>query len=299
MYAIFDKEIQGLFSKLEIFGKLYHDIRFVDPVAKKVLSYKNNSISDIDIRCFDFWQNNKVCDNCISIRAYHENKTFIKVEHTPDKVYVVVAVPFDLADRRIVIELLNDSTDSLIYESFDNRTSMEVYAMIDNLNNLALKDPLTGIYNRRYVNEKLPIDIVNTALMEKEISLIMADIDFFKRVNDTYGHLAGDQVLKSFAGILSGCMRRESDWVARFGGEEFIICLPGAGLEKAKETAERIRAAVEADKIVWDGNKIKITASFGICSIKPLQGSSADSIIEKADKKLYEAKANGRNRVEY
>ncbi len=296
---MYDNEIEKLISKTAIFEKLYQDIRFVDPVAKKVLIYKDNIVHEIGTKCFDFWQKNMVCNNCISMRAYHENKTFMKVEHTPDKIFVVVAVPFELNNRRIVIELLSDATNSFIYEDLVNRNSSEVYTMIDNLNNLALRDPLTGIFNRRYINDKLPIDILNTALLEQEISVIMADIDFFKKVNDTYGHLAGDEVLKNFASALSGCMRRESDWVARFGGEEFLICLPGADLEKARETAEKMRSKVEADEIEWNGNKIKITSSFGICSARPAQGSSAESLIDAADKKLYTAKANGRNRVEY
>ncbi len=126
----------------------------------------------------------------------------------------------------------------------------------------------------------------------------MADIDFFKIVNDTYGHLAGDEVLKSFADTLSGGLKRESDWVSRFGGEEFLVCLPGAGIQRASEVAEKLRKAIESKEILFNGNRINITASFGVCSIKPIQGSKIESFIECADKMLYAAKNNGRNRVE-
>jgi diguanylate cyclase (GGDEF)-like protein len=162
-----------------------------------------------------------------------------------------------------------------------------------------MRDALTGTYNRRFMNERLPVDLVAMALSEKSISVIIADIDHFKYVNDTYGHLTGDSILKYFSGTLLSCIRRDSDWVARFGGEEFLICLPGASLEKAHELAEQMRSAVEQAEYLCGEHTIKITASFGICSVKPRQGDSTDAIIDAADKKLYHAKNNGRNRVEY
>ena len=296
---MYDEEVQGILGRLSIFNKMYQAVRFVDPIAKRVINCKNNELAESGDRCFDFWERDKICDNCVSIRAFNENRTFVKVEYGSENVFIVSAVPVELSDRRIVIELLNDGTHSLIFQNGNYNNSSEIYAMIDNMNNLALRDPLTGVYNRRYINEKLPIDLVNAALLQRDMSVIMADIDFFKKVNDTYGHLAGDEVLKSFAGIISGCLKRESDWVSRFGGEEFLICLPGAGLDKAAEVAEKMRMQVEATEIMANTHPIRITASFGVCTMKPVQGSKVDDFIELADKKLYLAKSNGRNRVEY
>lgn len=201
----------------------------------------------------------------------------------------------ELNNRRIVIELLKNTTDSM---DSGNENHAEIYEMIDTLNNLALKDTLTGIYNRGYIYKKLPVDIISASLSEQSLSIIMADIDFFKKVNDTYGHLTGDYTLKSFADTLSGCIRREGDWVSRYGGEEFLICLPGAGVEKAIEIAEQMRRNVENNVILCGEHTIRITASFGVCSIKPTTGASLANLIERADQKLYVAKNNGRNRVE-
>lgn len=173
-----------------------------------------------------------------------------------------------------------------------------MYKLIDSMKSISLKDSLTGIYNRRYINEKLPVEIISASLSEQSLSIIMVDIDFFKKVNDVYGHLTGDCTLKSLADILLGCIKRESDWVSRYGGEEFLVCLPGAGLEKALEIAEHIRKTVENSVILCGEHTIKITASFGVCSIKPSPGASVENLIDCADKKLYEAKNNGRNRVE-
>lgn len=296
---MFDEEVKGVLKKLDGLEKMYEIIRFVDPVAKKVISYKNNIINELEINCFDFWENNEICDNCISIRAYNDNKSYVKLEYSPNKVFLITAIPYELEKRKIIIELLKDITNSMVFGSGEFDNNSQVYAMINCLNNLILKDPLTDVYNRRYIDEKLPIDLLNTALTEQDISVIMADIDFFKKVNDTYGHLTGDEVLKSFANIISGCTQNNNDWVSRLGGEEFLICLPGAKLEKAVEIAEKMRMQVEASEIKTNNNIIKITASFGVNTMKPLQGSNMESFIEYADKKLYLAKNNGRNRVEY
>lgn len=297
---MYDQDVQKVIDKLGIFEKMYEKIRLIDPMVKKVININNNSVDELKDKCFDLWGKSKICDNCISIRALNENRIFVKIDYTPEKIYIVTAVPFELSNRRIVIELLQNTTDSLIYENGDgyNEDKSEMYKMIDGMKNLSLKDSLTGIYNRRYINEKLPVEIINASLSEQSLSIIMADIDFFKKVNDSYGHLIGDCTLKNFANTLSGCIKRESDWVARYGGEEFIICLPGAGNEKAMEIAEHIRRIIENKLIICGEQVIKITASFGVCSVKPTQGVSVENLIECADKKLYIAKNNGRNRVE-
>jgi diguanylate cyclase (GGDEF)-like protein len=294
-----DNEVYEILDSLKIFEKMYEVIRIVDPVKKKVFSYRNNLMIDLNLSCFSIWEKNKICDNCVSVRAYNEDQNYIKIEYTPQKVYMVTAIPIIINNEKMVIELLKDSTNSILFADGDKGMDLDIHTMIDNLNNLALQDSLTGIYNRRYINEKLPVDLINAVLLKQSISIIMTDIDFFKKINDNYGHLAGDIVLKEFAKILGQSIKRESDWVSRYGGEEFIICLPGANLDKAKEIAENIRKVVEAKEIVAGNQTVKITASFGVCSVKPVEGkNSMESLIELADQKLYEAKNNGRNRVE-
>ncbi len=293
-----DPEISGIFDKLKIIDDMYEFIRCVDPLMKKVIIYKGKGPASLERHCFGFWGKGKVCDNCISIRAINENKSFVKIEYNADRIFMVSAIPVELKDRRVVIELLKDVTYSLIFSGNENTDHSEVYAMIDNFNNLALRDALTEVYNRRYINEKLPIDLINSMLSGQQMTVMLADIDFFKKVNDEYGHVSGDCVLKKFAGVITGCIQRESDWVARYGGDEFLICLPGAPAGRAVGIAEKIRAAVEETIFSCGTEDIRITASFGICCVEPQQARSVDEIIQCADKKLYAAKRNGRNRFE-
>jgi diguanylate cyclase (GGDEF)-like protein len=134
-------------------------------------------------------------------------------------------------------------------------------------------------------------------MRDKNLSIMMIDIDYFKDVNDTYGHIAGDEVLKEFSSIISNNIRRDLDWVARFGGEEFLVCLPGASTEKAAEIAESIRKAVESHTFIYLDKRINITSSFGVAGME--SGMHIETLIESADKYLYMAKQEGRNKVEY
>lgn len=294
-----DKELQEILGKIDFFDKLYEAVRIVDPVSKKVLSYKNSELLDCEIKCFSLFGIDKVCDNCISIRAISENKPFFKLEYVQGKVYFVIALPYNVSDRTIAIELLCNATDSFVLDTNGNDKESELHELIANMNNLALKDPLTGMFNKRYLNEKLPIDMLNAKFSKKSISLILADIDLFKNINDTYGHVTGDEVLKHFAKVLQSCLKRETDWIARFGGEEFLICLPGANLDKALEIAELMRSRLESSKFECNGNEITVTSSFGVTNFIPSGKLAASSFIDEADKNLYKAKRNGRNRVEH
>jgi hypothetical protein len=165
-----------------IFDKISDSTRVVDPMQKKVVEYGNNESSIKDIHCFDFWGKNTVCDNCISMRAYNSNATYVKLEYIQEKTYMITAVPHDLEDRRVVIEILKDITSSMVFDAAEvpGRTG-SIHTLIDNMNKLAFADPLTGLYNRRYIMEKLPVDLLNSALLSKELSVIMATSTFLKR----------------------------------------------------------------------------------------------------------------------
>ncbi len=292
------KEMEALLVQYGILERAFDYIRLVDPINKVVLDFHGTNSENTNFRCFHYWGKNKVCDNCVSVRAFHDDRTYVKLEYNQNEIYVVTAIPVNLPDRRVAIEIIKNATNSLVLDTQDGHIYTELHELIDKMNNLAMKDSLTNLYNRRYINEKLPIDMANSAISEKSMSIIMADIDFFKKVNDTYGHLNGDQTLKQFAKLLTSGIKRGTDWIARYGGEEFMICLPGASKEKAAEIAENIRQKVEDSNIDCGANQFRITASFGIGTRTPNKVLTMEELIDIADKKLYEAKHNGRNRVE-
>lgn len=169
--------------------------------------------------------------------------------------------------------------------------------LIDEYELKALYDGLTRCYNKRESEEFIKKFLYNFLRYKKDyFTILMLDIDHFKKVNDTYGHLAGDFILKEVAKIIKN-MIRKSDICGRFGGEEFIILLPNNKLSGAMKLAERLRQAIENYNFEFKGQKIKITVSIGITSVGI--NDSFESLIQRVDEALYEAKSKGRNRVEY
>ena len=156
---------------------------------------------------------------------------------------------------------------------------------------LASRDPMTDCFNRRSLRDQLDIEFKKAINSGTELCCMMADIDHFKKVNDTYGHGLGDDVIKIVAATIKNTVR-EGDLVSRFGGEEFCVILPGADIERAREIAERCRQEIAAK----DCSGVKVTSSFGIASIK-LGAKTPNQLMQKADEALYFSKQSGRNKV--
>ncbi|NDV27061.1 sensor domain-containing diguanylate cyclase [Desulfovibrio sp. JC010] len=160
-----------------------------------------------------------------------------------------------------------------------------------------IEDSLTGLYMRRYLFIRLREEVQRFKRRGGPLSAIMLDIDHFKSVNDTYGHATGDVVLRTVGHILHDSSRQGVDLPCRYGGEEFVILMPGSEKKEAEIVAERIRAACEAKEIHAPEGKVKVTISCGISSIEECQEPSAEELLKIADQRLYCAKETGRNRV--
>jgi len=171
----------------------------------------------------------------------------------------------------------------------------EIEKLQSDLREQALHDPLTGLYNRRYLSEAIEREIAIAEREQKSLSVIVMDLDHFKDVNDTYGHQVGDQYLISFAALLQSRIRK-SDIACRYGGEEFLLVLPAVSLEDAVKRAEEIRQAYANTTLPGRGINKQVTISMGIATY-PLHGEESEEIVIKADKALYMSKENGRNRV--
>lgn len=195
--------------------------------------------------------------------------------------------PLDAGDR---IRVGNQIVKYLSADDIEVQFHETIYKM-------TTTDGLTGAYNRQYLNETLEREIARAVRRDSPLSLLLMDIDFFKKINDTHGHLAGDQVLQEFSRRIRTSIEAD-DVFARYGGEEFAVVLADQSLTEARQKAEQLRALIEDAPFATDSLAIPITCSIGIAS---LRDSSSDAtvadLIDFADQRLYQAKRDGRNRV--
>jgi two-component system cell cycle response regulator len=165
---------------------------------------------------------------------------------------------------------------------------------------LSITDALTGAYNRRYLMEQLPREVERCRRYAYPLSVIMCDIDHFKRINDESGHAAGDDVLQQFAARVQRSVRSNSDWIARYGGEEFLIVLPETEFKSGVFVAEKIRSLIGTVPFATRAGEIQVTASFGVAATGPNGPDLAlkvEGLIKVADQSLYRAKQEGRDRT--
>ena len=193
------------------------------------------------------------------------------------------------------LERANDAMMEVLADLASNKEALESKNI--ELERLASRDPMTGCLNRRVFFERYENIYAEAKRKKTDVACIMADIDKFKLINDTWGHQTGDEVIKAFAAILQ-TMVRGADLVGRYGGEEFCIVLVGADIETANRLAERIRKVVELEcgRTITKVPNLRVTASLGVSSVK-LGSSSANVMVNEADQALYHAKQSGRNRV--
>lgn len=236
----------------------------------------------------------------------------IRQTDTPGYVYIVLLTANDSKDD--IVTGLKAGADDYLTKPFNHaeliarlntgKRILDLERSLKEANEeiriLSVTDSLTGCYNRSYLNERLPQEINRARRYKHPLSLILGDIDHFKKVNDTYGHLVGDHILKEFIKCFMETIRQNVDWVARYGGEEFLIVLPETDLKSATRLAERLRSNLSQRVIEIQGKQISITASFGITGFDPTtpdEKISPEALINEADKFMYQAKEEGRNRV--
>jgi diguanylate cyclase (GGDEF)-like protein len=165
---------------------------------------------------------------------------------------------------------------------------------------MAITDDLTGLHNRRYTEQRLKEELVRSQRHDRRCACIMIDIDLFKQTNDTHGHAGGDAVLRGLA-VAARSALRESDVLGRWGGEEFLAVLPETDLAGARTMAERLRQAIEAMRVDFEGVQLSVTVSLGVADAIPgrdPEARDAEQLVARADEALYRAKAAGRNRIE-
>ncbi|WP_342130654.1 sensor domain-containing diguanylate cyclase [Hydrogenophaga sp. OTU3427] len=183
--------------------------------------------------------------------------------------------------------------DSLVAER-----TRQLEELVQEIHRLSMTDALTGVYNRRSIDERLPSEVERAQRYGRPLAVLFVDLDHFKQINDTHGHPVGDVVLRHMAQRVRETLRGGVDWMARYGGEEFLVVLPETTLEAAVATAERLRECIAAESVEAAGGLVlRVTSSFGVTVCRP--GEDSERLLSRVDVLLYEAKLDGRNRVAF
>jgi diguanylate cyclase (GGDEF)-like protein len=201
-------------------------------------------------------------------------------------IYTILCVYFFMLSKRFYNEYI---------QAFQIEKELKSKQML--LEKLTITDTLTGVYNRQYFDNTLDIQWSLASRSQAYLSILFLDLDFFKKVNDVYGHVVGDSALCHSANIFKEESKRKSDMVARYGGEEFAIILPSTHYQDAYKLAERVRERIEKTPLVYGDNSINITVSIGVNTTIPNNKSNCTEFLDNADQALYLAKSQGRNRV--
>ena len=276
-------------------NQLFHRVRIVDPI-KKIVIEENGEKTAENKKCFHLCNRDTICENCISTRAYNENTSVMKFEYIDNNIYMIMATPVNKQESTYVIETIRDISDFKIVDLVEYKTVSQLKKTKREINRLIFIYELTKCYNIININEKLPIDIESAKANKLPLSIAMIDIDYFKLINDKYGHLLGDLVLKDITNVIKNNIRGKSDWIARYGGEEFLILFNDTSKEDAYNLSKRIKSVVENSIFKYDDIEINITISIGIASLTS-EIDDMDKLIRKADEKLYKAKRSGRNYI--
>lgn len=279
--------IQAELNKLRQYFDL---VRLVDPRRTHV--YPECNEKNCDVRgCYSVWGKEERCNNCISLRALQDKTRFNKLEYSEQGLFFVISQYVKLEDKEAVIEMVTKLDDTYVDNVFERDL---LFMKLDDLNHKLESDELTGVYNRRHINLYLNAYLKHARKYNRQLGVAMIDLDGLKGINDTYGHLIGDEAIKKVANILkTNFAVSKGDFVARFGGDEFLIVCRniemGVFEKRIASVIERIRQETDDKE-----KSLKLTFSAGCVGMREIPGCDADGIIQKADERLYRAKQSGR-----
>lgn len=252
-------------EKLSIIENMYDSIRVINPINKNIISIRNNDIKILEGKCYEKFNRGTLCSNCISMRAYIEKDTFIKLECVSNKVMLIVATPVIINEETYVVEIIKDISSHNNKISNINYKS-NIITVIDNMNEKIIRDDLTGVYNKIYIEEKIPFDVNNSVINKCLFSVIMIKIDDFKNLNYEYGQNVENKILKDFTKVIRDSVGSDSCWIGRYSVNKFIVVLNNVNKEETYNVSEQIRYSLENNLFKYDDKIIKLETSFGIYS---------------------------------
>lgn len=267
---------------------LFDHYRIVDIDTYTVHEWKEGTLVSKGDRCYQIWKRDHACQNCISRLAITEKRRIIKMEAVGGKIFLVNAIPLPELGPHLALELVSDVTNSLLINDDAHVENMMLTELIQQMNELATHDSYTGLYNKRFLEHELQRQ---TLEWEKTVPfvIVLLDIDWFKHVNDTYGHQMGDRVILMLADYLKTCAEKYGGWAGRVGGDEFILAFQGIHLEKVEQLIAQFRQIVSEIDFGEPEQSCFISISVGIAEFQPDLGDWR-ALFRLADQAMYRNK---------
>jgi putative two-component system response regulator len=275
--------------------ELFDVYRLVNPDTHEVYDYQDGTlVPTARSSCFDIWQRDNPCCNCTSYRALHENKTIVKLECSPSQTFLIDSMPIVIQGQELVLELAKNVDDSLLVNFGDNEDNTDIIHLIARMNTMIFSDSFTGLYNKKYFLSMLPKVLQQSIADKTDYCGAIFDIDTFKRINDTYGHQTGDQVIMFIAEQFKAIADKDHVRAARIGGDEFYLGFDGYGEERARSICKNLCATVKSHRFDKNGEAFTATISYGLVKFDGENPPDISSYLDMIDKQMYEAKRRSR-----
>ena len=267
-------------------SQLFDVVRLVDPISMTVYRIEDGKLVGQPGGCYNVWHKSDRCENCVSSRCLMDHARYSKFEFIDHDIYHVVAQPIAVDGRKFVLEVVTESDDNVLLTAFGNNDFVN---RITEYNHKVYTDELTGLSNRRFLNERLELMATRAVHDGASLAVIMIDIDDFKDINDLQGHLAGDEALRRVGDTLArGFRPGNEDILARYGGDEFFCAL--WDIER-----DDLDARLKAVQQIADESGLGVTMSMGALFEPVARETSAEDLIKSADRIMYGIKAAGKN----
>jgi len=270
-------------KKLALIEDIYDYIRIVNPLNKKVLSIKNSKIEPFQGKCYDLWKRGEICDNCISMRAYNELDTFVKIECISTKIMFIIVAPIYLNGNLYILEVFKDiSNDNLEVNHCIDGT-------INKLNEIIIIDSLTGLYNRKYIEERLPVDVNSSVLEKYPLSLINIEVDNFKNIVDKFGNDIKEKIILHICDNITNINIEEIAWIGRYDESQIFIELKNVNKNKAIDFSEKILKKLNSKLFNYNNVSINLNYNFGVYCTEN-EKIDGTNFLDDIDKKIFKAK---------
>lgn len=288
------KDLEAVLKGEGSVNQIFDNNRIVYIDNHIICKYINGKVIQTKEKCYSIWEQDEICTNCTSHQAFIEQKQIIKLQYFKNNILLVISVPIYINEAPYVLELMKDITESMVFHDSIHHENCELRNLINRLNVISDKDPFTDLFNKKYIDKQIKEDIRNAKEKNENYVLSLIDIDKFKNVNDTYGHIYGDIVIKDIVSVIHKYTDGRDCWAARYGGDEFLLVFRNETYENVQSFCKLITYEINNKSYSRDNKNFQITVSIGIYQFNPRM-DTYETLIDNVDAKMYEDKRKYNN----